>query len=217
VEVIPPEDMDLWAHRDFVRDGEVQATPLNIRAGAGINYNVVGALRKGDRVTVRGEFQEWLKIAPPEETSLWVSRSLVKTAGQREKPSARPAAPAAVAPPIPAPSPAAAARPPPSAAPAAAAALVAPPPSWRLDDRQPQGRRVQREGVVKPAGFLFGRPTRYQLGGQGDRRADTYGYLYGNEEQLKSLEGRVIRLRGREYWLHNTKLPVVIVDQLAPP
>lgn len=81
VEIVPPESVDVYVHKEFVKDGVVQVQPLTVRSGPGINYSKVGSMKKGDRVTARGEFGDWIKIAPPSGCSLWVSRPLVKLHG----------------------------------------------------------------------------------------------------------------------------------------
>ncbi|MFH1477687.1 MAG: SH3 domain-containing protein [Verrucomicrobiota bacterium] len=78
VEVVPPDSVDLWVLGDYVKDGVINCSQkVNVRAGAGINFNIVGQLDQGDKVEVRGTHAEWIKIAPPPECSLWISRSLV--------------------------------------------------------------------------------------------------------------------------------------------
>ncbi len=77
-EIVPPSSFDLYVHKDFVQGGVVSASKLVVRAGPGINYSKVGELHRGDSVVVRGEFGEWLKIAPPTNCSLWIARSMIK-------------------------------------------------------------------------------------------------------------------------------------------
>ena len=50
---------------------------MQIRVGPGINYRSVGDLRKDDKISVRGEYREWLKISPPPNCRLWVNRRYV--------------------------------------------------------------------------------------------------------------------------------------------
>ncbi|MBU1693403.1 MAG: SH3 domain-containing protein, partial [Verrucomicrobia bacterium] len=87
VEVVPPESVDLWIHKDFVQGGKVVASELKVRAGPGINYSVVATLDRGASVSVRGEFMEWLKIVPPSNASLWVSKSYVESGRAARAPS----------------------------------------------------------------------------------------------------------------------------------
>jgi len=78
VEVVPPTNVDLWVLGDYVKDGGINCLQkVNVRAGAGINFNIVGQLPQGEKVDVRGTHAEWVKIAPSPACSLWISRSLV--------------------------------------------------------------------------------------------------------------------------------------------
>jgi uncharacterized protein YgiM (DUF1202 family) len=126
IEVEAPAAVDVYAHRDFVQAGVVTAQPLNLRAGPGINYSRVGALDRGTRVDVRGEFGDWLKLAPSPEVSLWVSADLV----QLSTPEPAPPPPA---PPVPAPPPLVRTPDP----------MVLPPP-WRRPAHAPRRRRSRR-------------------------------------------------------------------------
>ncbi len=79
VEVVPPTNVDLWVLGDYVKDGAINCRKkVNVRAGAGINFNIVGQLSPGEKIEVRGTHAEWVKIAPPAACSLWIARPLVK-------------------------------------------------------------------------------------------------------------------------------------------
>ncbi len=79
IEVVPPTNVDFYIFSDYVKDGVVECgQKLNIRAGPGINFSIVGQLENGDKVTVRGTISEWCRIAPPKNSSLWIHRSLVE-------------------------------------------------------------------------------------------------------------------------------------------
>ncbi len=78
-EVVPPTNVDLWILGDYVKDGSIQSRQkVNVRAGPGMNFAIVGQLGPGDRVTPRGMMTEWVKIVPPESCSLWIARPLVE-------------------------------------------------------------------------------------------------------------------------------------------
>ena len=75
VEVVPPTNVDFWVLGDYVKDGVIHCLQkVNVRAGAGINFNIVGQLPQGEKVDVRGTHAGWVKIAPPPSCSLWISR-----------------------------------------------------------------------------------------------------------------------------------------------
>lgn len=229
VEVVPPDSVDLWVHRDFVRDNIVTASKLYVRAGAGINYSVVGSLSRGQYIAPKGEFGEWIRIAPPTDASLWVSRGYVEVL-QPEKPvpaRVQRAAPAAVPAPTPAAAPAAATvvRPAPSrVTPVPPQAVAAPaevaqprmPTDLALIPLEGQGRSVQREGVLLVSAFVIKRPSRYRLVRQVGNRVETICYIRGDRGEIGSYVGERLLVRGREYWVKGVRYPVVVADQVIP-
>lgn len=117
VEVVPPERVRCWVHKDFIQDGKVAVKELTVRAGASINYPRIGSLFRDDPVTPRETFGEWLCIPPPTNSSVWVHRDLLEVPGDAvaspadavaatpvREAEGTPAAPAVVAPPMPMPS-----------------------------------------------------------------------------------------------------------------
>ena len=81
VEVAAPEQVSLWVTKSYVQQpaNTIGANRVNVRAGPGINYNVVCTLELGEKVEPRGEeVAEWLKIAPPAAARLWISRDYVE-------------------------------------------------------------------------------------------------------------------------------------------
>jgi len=242
VEVAPPDSVDLWVHKDFVQGGKVVATELKVRGGPGINYRVVATLPRGAEVKVRGEFTDWLKIAPPPGASLWVSRSYVEPVGASRPPAAESAAapagadapadsaPTVAASSIPPPPPVSPSAPPPPAPAAGTMAsqrvvrvqtgrepVVKPPPAGLvLIPFEGQGRSVQQDGVLKHAGNLLGRPSRFRLVNPGGNQLGTLCYVYGNNAQLETFVGRRLLIRGREYWVRGVQYPVVVPDQIIP-
>ena len=96
VEVAAPAAADLWVTKSFVQmpANTIGANRVNVRAGPGINYNVVCTLALGDVVEPRGEeVAEWLKIAPPASARLWISREYVEILSG-DAPAVAPAEPA---------------------------------------------------------------------------------------------------------------------------
>lgn len=89
-EVVPPSYADLWVLSDYVKNDVIQCnTRVNVRAGAGINFNIVGRLTNGEPITVRGTHADWIKIAPPPSASLWIARAMLgpdqaETVGEAE-------------------------------------------------------------------------------------------------------------------------------------
>jgi uncharacterized protein YgiM (DUF1202 family) len=61
-------------------DAVVNATPLNLRAGPGTQYGIVGQLSEGDALTVTGKNNEagdWLQVVTTDEIEGWVSSQFV--------------------------------------------------------------------------------------------------------------------------------------------
>ncbi len=250
VEIVPPDSVDVWAHVDFVKDGLSAANKLNLRAGPGINYSVVGSIDRGQVVPVRGQFGEWLKVAPTHAT-LWVSRPFVDLVS----PVAAVGAPVPVvsAPTSATPEPVAPATPlgaaaesqlpmlppaepaPPTVAlpqselppaqPVAPVALDAPsasktagaiplPPDLRPVPLEGQGRYVSREGELKPAPFLFGRPSAFRLVKKEGVQLVTVCYVRGNSAQLNSLLNEQLTVFGYEYWVQGVRQPVIVLERI---
>ena len=238
VEVEPPEKADLWVHRDFIKDNVVTASKLYVRAGASINYSIVGMLKRGDTVVPKGEFGEWIRITPPPSCSLWVNRDLVQPVQ-----AIRPSTPV-YTPPVSGVSertessayasmnaPTTGARMPEAVQPV----TTLPPATSYIQTSEPvkpeppkapsdlvlvpldgQGKIVQRDGLLKTVGFVIGRPSPFRLVRMDGNRIETICYVRGNSAQLNGFLNRRLVIRGREYWAQGVKHPVVLVEQIAP-
>ena len=219
VEVVPPEQTALWVHKDFIKDQKVAAEKLYVRTGPSINHTVVATMLRGESLTVRGEFQEWVKIAPPPQASFWVARKLVDVVPA----SKAPPQPVSMQPPaVPVTN-----APPPVAVPGVTnAPVVATVESTATNEVVPgdlnlvplagQGQITQREGVLRLVGFGFHQPSRYRLAKVVGRRVETICYVRGNSAQLNALLDQYLKIRGREYWVSDSKYPVVIPDRIIP-
>lgn len=233
VQVVPPDRVDLWVHRDFVKDGLSVGEKVNVRAGAGINFSVVGQYTRGQRVEVRGQFGEWLKVAPS-NSGLWVSRELVDLLYPARIVEPAPAplvdapAPAAPLPAGPAEAesglgPVTASAPPfqPSGtgAPVSGPDTVATgaPRDLKLVPLDGQGRVARYEGELKPAPFMFGRPSKFRITRRVGNQIHTVCYVRGNTRQLESLLNERLIVGGREYWVQGVKVPVLVLDRIERP
>ncbi len=232
-EVAPPEGFFVWVHGDFVEEGRVTASTLNLRAGPGINYSVVGELARGTRVRALETFGEWLRIAPPASVSFWVSRDFLEEIEQlgttpvtildlpsmpTPKAEVGPAAEAPVEPSeeerpeleddgtvverVVAPS-----RP-----------AFAPPSDLDLIPLAGQGQETRVRGRLRRRGLGFGRPSGFRLVGADESgQSVTLCYVRGNTDQLRELLNRDVMLVGREYWVRDSSIPVVIPERIILP
>ena len=78
VEVAAPSKLNFWVYSELVRDGVVAVPKLQVRAGPGSDYRALCEIPRNSKVTVRGEYNDWLKIAPPPSCKLWVARKNVE-------------------------------------------------------------------------------------------------------------------------------------------
>ena len=121
VAVAVPESCDLWIRSDLLRNGEIAVDRARLRAGAGVNHTDVGILGRGTRLTVRGTFGDWTKVAPPQDPAVSVYVTNLYVRAVASAPAPRPAPPPPAAQPAPPPP-----QPAPSPAPAPVAPLVVP-------------------------------------------------------------------------------------------
>jgi len=76
--ILLPATAVCFVHRDYVEQGVVKANRLRVRAAGRLNANVLGMLKKGQRVKVLAEEGDWLKIMPPAGCSGWVKKNYLE-------------------------------------------------------------------------------------------------------------------------------------------
>ncbi|MDD5678089.1 MAG: SH3 domain-containing protein [Kiritimatiellae bacterium] len=242
VEVVAPTNINFWVLGDYVKDGIINCSKkVNVRAGAGINFNIVGQLSQGEKVDVRGTHAEWVKIAPPPACSLWISRLLVsevpltyvepakiepaQVEPVKEEPikPVPPSVPAIVVVPSSKPEPEIK-QPAPSPQPAVEPIVPMPakdavffmPSGLDLVADKGQGKWRDVEGILRPKDFIFRAPSDFRLvnGDSGKRNSATICFVKGNHAQLEALIYRHLIISGREYWVKRQKYPVIIPERI---
>jgi hypothetical protein len=209
VEIVPPDSVDVWAYREFIKDGMVTVDRLNLRAGPGINFSIVGSVANGQTVTTRGQFGEWVKVAPV-NASLWISREFVEPIVYEQQ-QEMPASPPPVQP-VDVPPPVQGAR---AGTDSATVPQTPPVPSdMRLVPLPGQGRSVRMEGELKPTPFMINRPSAFRLVRKEGVEMITVCYVRGNSSQLNSLLNEHLVIHGREYWVQGVRHPVVLVERI---
>lgn len=80
VGVVPPERVSFWVSGAFVQRPEnvISGSRVNVRTGPSQNHSIAMVLERGTPVTPREDAGEWVRIAPPEGTLVWISRSFVE-------------------------------------------------------------------------------------------------------------------------------------------
>ncbi len=228
--VSAPTGLTLFAKAEMVKDGVVVKGPLSLRAGPGVSYSRVTIVPIGAKLAVAGVAGtgDWLRVSAPAGTLLWINRKFTAGPG---------VAPAATAPAQPAmavgeaPAPADNAEGPVSAIMtsngmsaltlrAAAATqpvpFVPPPPELArrgLSAALGQGRLVTVEGVLREVHGWFGKVTNYKLMADETDQAAIVAYIFADAGTLSAHTGR-LSIRGREYLLEKSNLPVIVPDML---
>lgn len=233
VEVIPPSHVDFWVLGDYVKEGRIDSRQkVNVRAGPGINFSIVGQLPAGEKVDVRGSRAGWMKIAPPSSCSLWIARSLVSDVPAAEIEPAKvvlaeadeeatavlpPAVVTTSALPVQVES-----KPPPPpkkprVAPQPQTAFALPPPGLDLASITGQGQWREVEGILQRKNFFVRSPGDCRLVtiAENGGKKETICYVKGNRAQLKALLYRRLVISGRQYWVKRQKVPVIVPEYIV--
>jgi hypothetical protein len=215
VGVLPPEAIDLWVLGEYVENDTVIPAKLNVRSGPSLSHSVVGVVDRGRRLTVRGETAGWLRIAPPKEASVWISRRFVNAV----PPSAGPDGVVEVVP-LPEPEIAEVVEPEPPETQrvvivetvvqpeinkmmAAAADVPELPKTLIPDPDKKQGGAETFSGILRFAGGILHKLTDPTAGNA------TVCYVRGNSAQMDKLEGRLLIITGPVYRALNLDKPFV--------
>ena len=84
-----------------------------------------------------------------------------------------------------------------------------------LEDLPNQGKTVQVEGELRNAPFMAGSPSRYRLQARDENGVlEMICHVHGHADQLRPFVGKTIAIRGREYWVEDSDMPVVVVGQI---
>jgi outer membrane biosynthesis protein TonB len=149
-----PSSTHAWVKASYIDATSKTVLPkkLNLRAGPGENYSVLGVIERGTVVNPVTTKNDWMQIDPPTNAFAFVAAMYLKQEAPAPAPVPAPA-PAPAPEPVPAPTPVA--EPQPAMAPPAAPAEPTVP-------TVPPVRIVSHEGVVRGVGSPVA-PTKYEL------------------------------------------------------
>ena len=86
-----------------------------------------------------------------------------------------------------------------------------------LADVPNQGKSVQVEGELRNTPFMAASPSRFRLQSRNaDNVLEMICHVHGDARQLRPYIGKAVSLRGREYWVEESDMPVVVVGQIVP-
>lgn len=200
VAVQAPDSLNFWVAGEYITNGVVAPKKLNVRSGPSKNYPVVDVIERGDAVAVRGEFNSWIKIAPPAGSRVWISEDyveLIEPPAPEPKPEPEPE-PVAVK--KPEPKPVAVKQPEPKPEPE----NDLPPLMLVLDKTKPQGKIDRIPGVLRRAN-----PGLYKLVLIAGEIEEPICLVRGRKSQLEKLLNRSLLLEGPVYWVKDVDLPVI--------
>jgi len=209
VAVQAPESLDYWVAAEYVQNGVVQPEKLNVRSGPSQNYSVVAVLSKGETVSLRGEFNDWLKIAPPQGSKVWISADFVEII---EPPKPEPVIetipePELVVEPAPEPEVESADAEPGPVVESEKEQL--PPLILVMDKSKPQGNYDEIPGVLRRAN-----PGLYKLVLISGGFEEPICLVRGKESQMERYLNRSMLLKGKVYWAKDIDLPIIQPEKI---
>lgn len=74
---LPPSARCYVAAKYVDAQGVVTGEGVNVRAGAGLSFSILGALRRGDHLRVLERQAEWARVEPPPSLHGWIRADLV--------------------------------------------------------------------------------------------------------------------------------------------
>jgi hypothetical protein len=207
-----PKTMDVWVLGEFIQDNVVLPEKLNVRSGPSLNYPVVAAVKKGDKMEVRSEFNGWVKIVPPEHCVVWISADYVERINlpieepepkeiaevPEEKPEELTVTPE---PEEEKPEEVVEEKPEEEKLPT----LV-----LEIDKTRQQQVMIDVYGVLRKAN-----PGLYQLVLIEGEWEEPVCLVRGRADQLDELLNRSLRIKGRRYWVTDTYLPVIQPEEIT--
>lgn len=208
VAVQAPDSLDFWVAAEYVQNGVIQPEKLNVRSGPSRNYSVVAVLSKGDAVSLRGEFNDWLKIAPPQGSRVWISEDFVEFIEPPKPPPMIEAIPEPELVVVPAPEPdvESLSEPEPIAEPGEE---TLPPLILVMEKSKPQGKYDEIPGVLRRAN-----PGLYKLVLIADGFEEPICLVRGKESQMERYLNRSMLLKGKVYWAKDIDLPIIQPEKI---
>ena len=201
--VRPPLKIDSWVNAEFIRDDIVLPSRLNVRSGPSLSHGVLAVVSRGEELTVRGTLDGWIRIAPPKEAIVWISRAY--TDMSPVEPPKEPVKPIIVESPKP-------------DVPETEKVVVQQvlnelvmstsdvpglPEVLEADPEKEQGVEEQFSGILQPANDVLYKLVDPKF------KSIVICYVRGNSEQMKAYAGRSLTLAGRAYWATGVNMPVI--------
>jgi len=224
-----PANTPVWVYAPYVEttSHSVNIKRLNLRAGPGENFSIIGRIDRGTPVKeIRTEGQ-WMEIEAPANAYAFVAAEFLEKTGApppattdlaaKANPNAAPSQPAPTVENVkPEPAPALAAEPTPTPAqPTPQPATPAPEPAPLTPaELTPPKRVVSREGTVVVSRSIQA-PTSYALESRESRRTVNYLHSESEDVSLKKFAGKKVIVTGEELidqrWVNT---PIIEVESI---
>ena len=75
--IVMPAAGQTWVYLGFVEEGKVTVSKLNVRAGGGERFSIVGRLAKGDAVKEKRTAGDWIEIEHPEGAHAYIAAKFI--------------------------------------------------------------------------------------------------------------------------------------------
>ncbi|MGO8767021.1 MAG: SH3 domain-containing protein [Limisphaerales bacterium] len=217
-----PTNASIWVAAKYIdANNTVSTKKLNLRAGPGENFSVVGVLNSGDSVSPIETKGHWMKITPPTNSYAFIAAMYLTQTPEEVAQNTPP--PAAEAQPMPAPTPTPVPAPQPIVAennqppaPEQAQSPVPPTPETipqvTYDSSIP--RVVSHEGVVRHVSSPI-TPTTYELYSLATDQNIDFLYAPTTNLDLGQYVGMQIIVTGQEDLAARWQIPVLTVQQIV--
>ena len=215
-----PKGANVWVHNTYVSNSVVVPKRLNVRAGPGENYSVVGLIERGAAVKQVSTKGNWVEIEPSADAFAFVAAQYVKQEGTA--PDVAPIV--SIAPPVKeTPATTTAVTDPPKVADTTTDTSTEPPKPLVADEdnkpapdpvEPPPPRIVAHEGVVRPTVSIQA-PTKYEIWEPSTRMSINYLYTSSTNLDLSRYNGRRIIVTGEEGLDRRWKnTPVITIQKI---
>jgi uncharacterized protein YgiM (DUF1202 family) len=208
-----PTSNHVWVNTKYIDAASktVSAKKLNLRAGPGENFSVLGVVEKGTAVNIINTKGPWSEIEPPTSAYAFVAAMFLKQEASGNLAANPPATAETTPAPTPTPTPVLEAAPVvttppattettapaatnPSTAPSVTSPVVETAP---VDTNPPPPRVVTHEGVVGPVGSIIA-PTPYLLYDPSTRQNINFLYTTSTNLNIGRYSGMLIDVTGEE-------------------
>jgi len=218
-----PPNTPVWVYAPYIEttNNSVNIKRLNLRAGPGERFSIIGRIDRGTTVKQIRTTDNWMEIEAPPNAYAFVAAEMLEKSAASTPPqlaaTTTPPAPAQPPPTVetvkPETAPAVATEPVPAPTQAAAPVAPEPAPTTAVETAAPK-RVVSREGTVVVSRSIQA-PTSYALEHRESRRTVNYLHSESEDIDLKRFAGKKVIVMGEELIDHRwVNTPIIEVESI---